>query len=134
MQPTKAQISFCIQTVFANYVYIWAKSNEKLSSNMHKMFRFIQCLYKVSSRHLLTIVTFLSVKGFCYWTAKALIRLHGCAVWSGPSLSTHASKIFSLGRCSSIEFYGPVNPLGSCQAQLVFLTTLFRDRLSPLSS
>ena len=33
-----------------------------------------------------------------------------------------------------LRFYGQVNPLGSCQAQSVYLPTLFLGRLSPLSS
>ena len=40
-----------------------------------------------------------------------------------------------FGRLSSclfvLRFYGPVNPLGSCQAQSVYLTTRLLGRLSP---
>ena len=32
-----------------------------------------------------------------------------------------------------LRFYGPVNPMGSCQARSVYLTTLLLGRLSPLS-
>ena len=32
-----------------------------------------------------------------------------------------------------LRFYGPVNPLGSCRAQSVYLTTRLLGRLSPLS-
>ena len=32
-----------------------------------------------------------------------------------------------------LRFYGPVNPMGSCWAQSVYLTTRLLDRLSPLS-
>ena len=32
-----------------------------------------------------------------------------------------------------LRFYGPVNPLGSCRAQSVYLTTHLLGRLSPLS-
>ena len=32
-----------------------------------------------------------------------------------------------------LRFYGPVNPMGSCQAQSVYLTTCLLGRLSPLS-
>ena len=31
-----------------------------------------------------------------------------------------------------LKFYGPVNPIGSYQAQSVYLTTLLLGRLSPL--
>ena len=32
-----------------------------------------------------------------------------------------------------LRFYGPVNPMWSCRAQSVYLTTRLLDRLSPLS-
>ena len=32
-----------------------------------------------------------------------------------------------------LKFYGPVNPMGSCRARSVYLTTRLLGRLSPLS-
>ena len=32
-----------------------------------------------------------------------------------------------------LRFYGPVNPMGSCRAPSVYLTTRLLGRLSPLS-
>ena len=32
-----------------------------------------------------------------------------------------------------LRFYGPVNPMGSCRAQSVYLTTRLLGRLSPVS-
>ena len=32
-----------------------------------------------------------------------------------------------------LRFYGPVNPMGSCRARSVYLTTRLLGRLSPLS-
>ena len=32
-----------------------------------------------------------------------------------------------------LRFYGPVNPVGSCRARSVYLTTCLLGRLSPLS-
>ena len=32
-----------------------------------------------------------------------------------------------------LRFYGPVNPMGSCRARSVYLTTRLLARLSPLS-
>ena len=32
-----------------------------------------------------------------------------------------------------LKFYGPVNPVGSCRARSVYLTTHLPGRLSPLS-
>ena len=33
-----------------------------------------------------------------------------------------------------LRFYGPVNPMGSCRARSIYLTTRLLGRLSPLSS
>ena len=32
-----------------------------------------------------------------------------------------------------LRFYGPVNPMGSCRARSVYLTTRLMGKLSPLS-
>ena len=40
----------------------------------------------------------------------------------------------ALFKCLSVlRFYGPVNPIGSCRARSVYLTTRLLGRLSPLS-
>ena len=33
-----------------------------------------------------------------------------------------------------LRIYGPVNPIGSCQAQSVYVTTLLLGKLSPVTS
>ena len=39
-----------------------------------------------------------------------------------------------FGNCLYVlRFYDPVNPMGSCRARSVYLTTRLLDRLSPLS-
>ena len=44
------------------------------------------------------------------------------------------SNAFCLFVCLFVlRFYGPVDPMGSCQARAIYLTTLLLDRLSPLS-
>ena len=43
---------------------------------------------------------------------------------------TTAEKIVVL---FVLRFYGPVNPMGSCRARSVYLTTRLLGRLSPLS-
>ena len=44
------------------------------------------------------------------------------------------SKLAKLGIvCFVLGFYGPVNPMGSCRARSVYLTTRLLGRLSPLS-
>ena len=44
-------------------------------------------------------------------------------------------KIFDKNRSLfvCVEFYGPVNPIRSCRARSVYLTTRLLGRLSPLS-
>ena len=50
-------------------------------------------------------------------------------------------KDYMKSKCTSsdygelfvLRFYGPVNPMGSCRARSVYLTTLLLGRLSPLS-
>ena len=44
-----------------------------------------------------------------------------------PMLPTKYEVLFVL------RFYGPVNPMGSCRARSVYLTTRLLGRLSPLS-
>ena len=39
----------------------------------------------------------------------------------------------SEGNLFVLRFYGPVNPMGSCRARSVYLTTRLLGRLSPLS-
>ena len=44
-------------------------------------------------------------------------------------------KYAEIGRVGLfvLRFYGPVNPMGSCRARSVYLTTRLLGRLSPLS-
>ena len=54
--------------------------------------------------------------------------LGSCCLPKGMDSVLHNTRLFVL------RFYGPVNPLVSCRAWSVYLTTLLRGRLSPLSS
>ena len=71
------------------------------------------------------------------------MKLHLSDLWKHPSCwplsivlltrlspSKNALFIYSL---FVLRFYGPVNPMGSCQARSVYLTTCLLGRLSPLS-
>ena len=49
---------------------------------------------KVSSVHKLSINAFTSIQCICKQMVYTLIRLRGCAGWSGPSLSAYARKVF----------------------------------------
>ena len=42
-------------------------------------------------------------------------------------------KLFQPCCLFVLRFYGPVNPMGSCRARSVYLTTRLLGRLSPLS-
>ena len=55
---------------------------------------------------------------------------------AGQLTYSHFSRadLVLLGVCLFVlRFYGPVNPMGSCQARSVYLTTHLLGRLSPLS-
>ena len=55
------------------------------------------------------------------------ICFHGEIRKIDPILPLMKSFVFVL------RFYGPVNPMGSCRARSVYLTTRLLGRLSPLS-
>ena len=56
-----------------------------------------------------------------------------------PLLSKEVVDVYRSGYTSCLynmfvlRFYGPVNPMGSCRAWSVYLTTHLLGRLSPLS-
>ena len=56
-------------------------------------------------------------------------NLHILDMFNGTFLldAVHIVCLFVL------RFYGPVNPMGSCRARSVYLTTRLLGRLSPLS-
>ena len=45
----------------------------------------------------------------------------------------HQVKVPAESCLLVLRFYGPVNPMGSCRARSVYLTTRLLGRLSPLS-
>ena len=51
------------------------------------------------------------------------------------SFMFYHTPIFKVdtGALFVLRFYGPVNPVGSCRARSVYLTTRLLGRLSPLS-
>ena len=62
----------------------------------------------------------------------------GVVCWIGASLKTTIHYFFIQHRAYFVclfvlRFYGPVNPMGSCRARSVYLTTRIMCRLSPLS-
>ena len=75
---------------------IWTTLSQKVSSNMRKInrFRFIQHLHKVLSGHLLSIALFHSVKLFCQWRLKALIRPRGCKTFFMLNSAEHEIFVY----------------------------------------
>ena len=51
-----------------------------------------KCMRRVPTRSFLYIQAIYSSQWFCWRIVKALIRLRGCAGWSGPSLSAYAQR------------------------------------------
>ena len=64
-----------------------------------------------------------------------MINLHESYVAElGSELVTPGSAIRQATDCLFVlRFYGPVNPMRSCRARSVYLTTRLLGRLSPLS-
>ena len=70
--------------------------------------------------------------------AKTQISLRNPTVWFESSLTHVPSTVSRLYKegwfCLFVlRFYGPVNPMGSCQVRSVYLTKRLLGRLSPLS-
>ena len=61
------------------------------------------------------------------WKFKELLR----SLFSPPLFSRHVAACTAV--VFVLRFYGPVNPMGSCRARPVYLTTHLLGRLSPLS-
>ena len=72
-----------------------------------------------------------------HWLDLVYINLHVKNYQSIPKVSRVMVFLlphFGLSSASFVlRFYGPVNPMGSCQTRSVYLTTRLLGRLSPLS-
>ena len=71
-----------------------------------------------------------------FWSSIAIILLGKRELLFLCFLCSVCHCLFAppLGVCLFVlKFYGPVNPIGSCRARSVYLTTRLLDRLSPLS-
>ena len=88
--------------------------------------------------------TYLMSPGFSRWTEQSLATNSSikCAWMIHESIAfmhslTSIIGLLQLRYCWKIclcGFYSPVNPMESCWAQSVYLTTLLLGRLSPLSN
>ena len=64
----------------------------------------------------------------CVYMLKVATK---CLSWLIFERQLYISVVYCL---FVLRFYGPVNPMGSCRARSVYLTTRLLGRLSPLSS
>ena len=72
------------------------------------------------------------------WHLPFISKFKAGSVSKMKVVSANADTILiAINRWSNclfvLRFYGPVNPMGSCRAQSVYLTTCLLGRLSPLS-
>ena len=100
-QPAKGIEIFLIsQQIHFQWIHnIWAASSTKKKKKKKNAFKHSQRV-RIHILHMCNLIwafvtteTLYSIQWFCLRTAKALIRLHICAVWSGPSLSAHDQKV-----------------------------------------
>ena len=70
-----------------------------------------------------------STKCLCFSGCK-VEKFTDISCGGGYAIPTVSVSMFYL---FVLRFYGPVNPMGSCRARSVYLTTRLLGRLSPLS-
>ena len=126
------------------------------------MYRITDDLAKKSKRIIVSVLQSLNSYGSLsssaffkiFYMKICPMLLYGCEVWGFKqyenieriqyysckrfmNVSQKASNCAALGDCGRflfvLRFYGPVNPMGSCRANSVYLTTHLLGRLSPLS-
>ena len=77
----------------------------------------------------------------CLWTAFKL-NIIKTGVWITfsialtlyiPVLNTNSADPAQMPRLFVLRFYGPVNPMRSCRARSVYLTSRLLGKFSPLS-
>ena len=74
------------------WIYMGGIKRKSVFEHAQNMRIHKSCISAISSGQVLSIETFYSIQWFCLRTAKALIRLRGCAGWSGPSLSAYVQR------------------------------------------
>ena len=76
------------------------------------------------------------MNGACFVTGQRVIDLIELGFNDTSTLVGHFVSSPRKGENRDLfvlRFYGPVNPMGSCRARSVYLTTRLLCRLSPLS-
>ena len=92
--------------------------------------------------HFWTVPNVVLITTFYYIYIISLRPLLDCAKGGlNNKILLYLHHVFktTFGQCQRwsclfvLRFYGPVNPMGSCQARSIYLTTRLLGRLSPLS-
>ena len=76
------------------------------------------------------------MNGACFVTGQRVIDLNELGFNDTSTLVGHfvsSPRKREKRDLFVLRFYGPVNPMGSCRARSVYLTTRLLGRLSPLS-
>ena len=79
------------------------------------------------SFHTVNVLKIQALYSILFWLEFCLKMLSGMTNSEDPDQTAPSDCLFVL------RFYGPVNPMGSCRARSVYLTTRLLGRLSPLS-
>ena len=99
------------EIIYLSLPFEWTNNDVTYNYQVHKIIRPL-----TSSRNMV-------VSGFIVGISEDFAC--GCPIFSVIFCSRYC--LFAL------RFYGPVNPMGSCRARSVYLTTHLLGRLSPLS-
>ena len=101
------------------------------------------CLYSRCNNAHLAVVFFYFVNGYekrsnlshnCYKISEVKYKKKKKKIaWLHGVNTTNSTQDGDTPAMFVLRFYGPVNPLGSCRARSVYLTTRLLGRLSPLS-
>ena len=84
------------------YLFDWCNVDSQYRTKMghaqNMRIHISRHMRKISSGQFLPIEIFYSIPWFCLRTENALIRLRGCAGWSGPSLFAYARRLIFTQR------------------------------------
>ena len=97
-------------------------SSNKIWSEFYDLYAHAQPIFLHCCQFQIIILTTVE----CAETQTLLCHMYK-AIFVSKSRVCNSSNLFVL------RFYGPVNPMGSCRARSVYLTTRLLGRLSPLS-
>ena len=102
----------------------------KLQNGVRKSFLNVICLLNV----LYILVKYHKNILTCF---KVMVCTNFLQFWRQGEITHGPSQLelsfLYLRFLFALRFYGPINPMGSCRAQSVYLTTRLLGRLSPLS-